>query len=333
MSEPSPFLRQWILLRKIAAADGAATIKSLVEETGVSDKTIRRDLDLLREAGFPISEQIGEFGRKAFAIQVEAIPTMGFTYDEALSLFFCKRAVASLEGTFFWESAQQAFQKIQATLGPRVAEFVEQTVNRFHQRQASGNYSARSPLINDLLVGIEDCRSIQITYHSARSTEPTTYEVYPYGLVENNGSLYLIGHSMQHDEVRNWKVDRILQTERTRRKFIRPNHFSLEDYLAGSLGVFHGLEQVTVRVRFLPSAARYATERQMHASQQVEMERDGSVILQWELSSTREIRGYILSFGASAEVLAPAALREELREESERLQRLYDPNIARQSEE
>ncbi|MFM7844767.1 MAG: helix-turn-helix transcriptional regulator [Planctomycetota bacterium] len=324
MSEPSPFLRQWILLRQIAAADGAATVKYLADQTGVCDKTIRRDLDLLREAGFPITENVGEFGRKAFAIGVEVIPTLCFTYDEALALFFCRRAVNSMEGTFFWESAQQAFNKIQATLGPRVADYVEQTITRFHQRTSNGNYADRGPIINDLLIGIEDSRAIEITYHSSSSTEPTTYEVHPYGLVENHGSLYLIGYSLQHLEIRNWKVDRIQEAERTRRKFVRPTDFSLDNYLAGSVGVFHGYDQVTVRVRFVPSAARYATERQMHASQQAEALRDGSTIVTWQLSSTREIRGYILSFGAAAEVLEPASLREDIRSEGERLRQLYE---------
>jgi predicted DNA-binding transcriptional regulator YafY len=324
MSEPSPFLRQWILLRQIAAANGAATVKYLADQTGVCDKTIRRDLDLLRDAGFPITENVGEFGRKAFAIGVEAIPTLSFTYDEALALFFCRRAVNALEGTFFWESAQQAFHKIQATLGPQVADYVEQTITRFHQRTPNGNYADRGPIINDLLIGIEDSRAVEITYHSASSTEPTTYEVHPYGLVENHGSLYLIGYSLQHLEIRNWKVDRIRETERTRRKFVRPQDFSLDDYLAGSIGVFHGFDEVTVRVRFVPSAARYAAERQMHVSQQAESQRDGSAIITWKLTSTREIRGYILSFGAAAEVLEPASLRDEIRGEGERLRQLYE---------
>jgi DeoR/GlpR family transcriptional regulator of sugar metabolism len=47
MQSASPLLRQWSLLRAIAA-DGEATIKSLVAETGMSDKTIRRDIAVLR---------------------------------------------------------------------------------------------------------------------------------------------------------------------------------------------------------------------------------------------------------------------------------------------
>jgi len=55
-------------------------------------------------------------------------------------------------------------------------------------------------------------------------------------MVEHRGSLCLVGHSQQHDEVRHWKVDRIEAVEVTRFPFQRPADFDLEKHLTGSLG-------------------------------------------------------------------------------------------------
>ncbi len=308
----STLLRQWMVLRAIAAAGGNATIKTLVEQTGKSEKTIRRDVSLLRRVGFPVIETTGDFGRKMFAIDADELPRVGLCYDEALALFFCRRAVLPLAGTFFWESAEAAFKKIKASLGQRVAAYVDQMLGRVYQTHIGGAYADKAELIDRLLVGIEECRSTFITYHSSRSSEPLTYPIWPYGLVAHRGSLYVVGHSEQHDEVRHWKVDRIEDVDVTRVPFQRPADFDLESHLAGSLGIYHGKENVRVRARFTTSAARYIREKRMHASQRVIQERDGSAIAEWTLSNTVEAKSFLLSFGSAAEVLEPEGLRQEI---------------------
>jgi len=326
LADKSPFLRQWLILRAIAAASGEATIKTLVEQTGKSEKTIRRDVVLLRKAGIPVVERTGDFGRKTFSVDGAVVPRVDLCYDEALALFFCRQAVLPLAGTFFWDSAETAFRKVRASLGPRVVAYVARMLGRVYQTHAGGAYAGKSELIDQLLIAIEDCRATFITYHSSRSSEPLTYPVEPYGMIEHRGSLYLVGHSQQHDEVRHWKVDRIEAVEVTKFPFQRPADFDLEKHLTGSLGVFHGKANVRVRVRFAASAARYLREKRMHASQRVTDRRDGGATVEWTLSSTVEAKSLILSFGAAAEVLEPAELRAEIAAEVATLAKTYATN-------
>ena len=46
--------RQWTVLREIEASTSGTTINQLAEITGVTTRTIRRDLVALQEAGFPL---------------------------------------------------------------------------------------------------------------------------------------------------------------------------------------------------------------------------------------------------------------------------------------
>jgi len=62
----SPLPRQWQLLEQLSTKK--ATIKELVKATGMSEKTIRRDLVMLREIGFDLIETVGEFGRKYWSL-------------------------------------------------------------------------------------------------------------------------------------------------------------------------------------------------------------------------------------------------------------------------
>lgn len=319
----SPLLRQWLVLRAIAASRGEATIKTLVAQTGKSEKTIRRDIALLRKVGFPIVETSGDYGRKTFAVDAADPPRVDLCYDEALALFFCRRAVLPLAGTFFWRSADAAFRKIRVSLGPRVVAYVDRMLGRVFQTRGVGGYADKAELIDQLLIGIEECRATFITYHSTRSSEPLTYPIRPYGMVEHRGSLYVVGHSEQHDEVRHWKVDRVQDVEVTPVPFQMPADFNVESHLAGSLGIYHGTGSIRVRVRFAAPAARYICEKQMHVSQRVSRERDGSAIAEWTLSSTVEARSFILSFGSSAEVLELRELRAEIAAEIAVLAKKY----------
>src|SRR5690606_4404035 len=174
-------------------------------------KTIRRDLIQLRDLGFPISPETGVYGRNHWVATVDSgTPPLTFDVSEILALYVGRALLEPLAGTVVWESAQSAFKKIRASLGEPALQYLDGLAGLILRTSfRDSNYRERSQVIDDLMVAIEDRRITFITYQSARSTEPLTYDIYPYGLIWHRGSLYLVAHSQQHDEVRTFKVDRI----------------------------------------------------------------------------------------------------------------------------
>jgi len=164
-----------------------------------------------------------------------------------------------------------------------------------------------------------------LTYQSLRATEPVTYDIYPYGLTYHRGSLYLVGRAPEHDDIRHWKVDRIESAKVTGFPFKWPEDFDLQDHLATSFGVYHGNGEVHVKVRFSPDVARYVEESSWHASQKLNKQSDGSLVAEFDLGGTEEIKAWVLSFGRNAVVLEPEELRCEIREELQRLLGRYQP--------
>jgi predicted DNA-binding transcriptional regulator YafY len=67
--DESVLARQWRLLKLLTFAPKGFTVKELVAVSGVSEKTIRRDLVFLKEVGFDVSETVEEFGRKLWRIR------------------------------------------------------------------------------------------------------------------------------------------------------------------------------------------------------------------------------------------------------------------------
>jgi hypothetical protein len=64
-------------------------------------------------------------------------------------------------------------------------------------------------------------------------------------------------------------------------------------------------------------------ESHWHPTQSIEDLADGGVLLKMSVASMMELGRWVRGWGDKAEVLAPASLREELRQESLRLARLY----------
>jgi proteasome accessory factor B len=261
-----------------------------------------------------VEEMPQDHGRKAWRISpAKNQPGLNFAFDEALALYLGRRFLEPLAGTPFWNAAQQAFRKIRAVLGDGAIRYLEAFSEKFHQTTVgAGDYSQKAEVIDALMVGIEDSKAVFITYQSLRATEPVTYDIYPYGLVYHRGSLYLVGKSTEDGSIRHWKLDRMQAAEVTKFPFQRPKDFDLQQHLRGSFGVFHGDGDIRVKVRFSPTVARSVHESTWHVSQKLTHEKDGSVMAEFQLSTTEEIKRWGLSFGRHAAVLEPEELRNEI---------------------
>lgn len=80
---------------------------------------------------------------------------------------------------------------------------------------------------------------------------------------------------------------------------------------------------MTVKVWFAASQARYLRERAWAERQDIEERPDGSVVLAMETSGRYDVKKWVLSYGADAELLEPEDLREEIREEVTALAQSY----------
>jgi len=69
-------------------------------------------------------------------------------------------------------------------------------------------------------------------------------------------------------------------------------------------------------LKFVPSAAKYIREKIWHESQHLQVNPDQSVTMTLSLRSLIEVRRWVLSWGSECEVLAPAALKDDIRREA-----------------
>ncbi|MBA3298371.1 MAG: HTH domain-containing protein, partial [Acidobacteria bacterium] len=126
MPRNAEVIRQWTILKELEASR-RATIDGLAAQTGVTTRTIRRDLEALQEAGFPLFDETHD-GKKYWTLEQKAFKRLddtAFTLAELSALYFSRTLVECLSGTPFERDVRSAFDKLSAALTPGMRQLLD----------------------------------------------------------------------------------------------------------------------------------------------------------------------------------------------------------------
>ncbi|QDT37595.1 helix-turn-helix transcriptional regulator [Stratiformator vulcanicus] len=308
--------RQLLIVRLASSRRRGLTVNDLVDETGASEKTIRRDISALQQSGFPLEEIEEAYGRKRWRMAAdEGLANVRLDASELLSIYVAVKKMESFAGTPLWEGVESAIRKIRSTVGESLIRYLDKVERAVGVSQTrSSDYSGHGPILDDLMMATEERRTTHITYQSQRSTEPLTYDVWPYHLKEFRGSFYLIAQSHQHDEIRTFKVDRISNVHVDNFPFPEPKSFDPERFFKNSFGIFSSDgPPITVRIRFESAVRRFVEEHQWGSCRRLEPQHDGSLLGVFVVTDLEEIESFVMSFGGQAIVLEPDELKSTVR--------------------
>jgi len=305
-------IRQWKILKRIEAGR-YTTSQDLADEHGVTERTIRRDIEALQEAGFPLYDERSE-GRKIWRL-VEGYKqrlTQTFSLAELSALYFSKNLMSFLGGAPFAQDLEAAFAKIREALPARSLPYLERIQDLFMARPDPWkDYSRKQDVIANLVDATLHQKQVKIAYFSFNSRRSKSYTVDPYRLVYYHGGLYLYARAHEYGEVRTFAVERVEKIEVLEEGFEVPADFSVSEYGRGAFGITGGEPQM-VEVLVAPSMAAYIRERVWHESQEMEDRPDGSVLLRMSVAPGFELKSWIKGFLPHVQVLKPAALRDEI---------------------
>jgi predicted DNA-binding transcriptional regulator YafY len=305
-------IRQWKILKRIEAGRYVSS-RDLVTEHGVSERTIRRDIEALQEAGFPLYDERQE-GRKIWRL-VEGYRqriTQTFSLAELAALYFGRNLMAFLGGAPFAQDIESAFEKIRAALPERSLPYLQRIQGLFIARpEPHKDYSRKREVIAALIDASLHQRRVVFEYFSFSSGQQKQYHAEPYRVVYYHGGLYLYARVEEYGEVRTFAVERIERIEVLDDEFELPADFDVSHYAYGAFGIAGGQPE-RVEILFDRELAGYIRERVWHESQTLTERDDGRVLLVLSVAPNRELRAWIKGFLPNVEVLAPVALRERI---------------------
>ncbi len=99
-----------------------------------------------------------------------------------------------------------------------------------------------------------------------------------------------------------------------------PLGFDVNAYVQDALVVMRG-KPIAVELLFAKPTAAWVKERLWHPSQHLTQLKDGRLRMTLQVADTRELVGWILSFGSGVRVMRPQALRKQVREEARKILR------------
>jgi len=308
-------IRQWKILKRIEAGRYTTT-REMGAEYGVGERTIRRDLEALQEAGFPLYDDRKD-GRKVWRL-VEGYKqklSQTFTLSELAALFFGRNLMSFLGGSPFVQDLESAYSKIRDALPERSLPYLSRIQEVFAARpDPRKDYSDKQDVIAALIDGVLHQRQARIEYYSFNSRRLKSYTVDPYRVVYHHGGLYLYARAHEYGEVRTFAVERIETLELLEESYEIPSDFSVAEYARSAFGIAGG-DAEQVEILFDPEMANYIRERTWHESQGIEDGPAGAVILKLHVALGWELKSWIKGFAPHVQVLRPAHLREELSRE------------------
>lgn len=310
-------IRQWRILKRIEAGR-YTTAQDLADEHGVTERTIRRDIEALQEAGFPLYDERSE-GRKVWRL-VEGYKqrlTQTFTLAELSALYFSKNLMSFLGGAPFGSDLESAFAKIREALPARSLPYLARIQDLFSARPDPWkDYSDKQDVIAALIDAVLHQRQAIIEYFSFNSRRTKTYTIDPYRVVYYHGGLYLYARAHEYGEVRTFAVERIEKIEVRDQTFESPQDFSVAEYAKGAFGIAGGKPEA-VEVVFDAEMAGYIRERVWHESQSMEDGPGGSVVLRMNVSPGFELQAWVKGFLPHVKVVKPASLRSAIAKDLE----------------
>jgi predicted DNA-binding transcriptional regulator YafY len=328
MPRNAEVIRQWTILREIEGARGSGvTIDDLASLCAVTTRTIRRDLQALEEAGFPVyDDKSHDDGRTRWRVNGQAFKGLaaGLTVSELCALYFSRTLLESLSGTPFRDDVESAFEKLATVLTPHMRQFLDQ-LPRVIATKADPLRRKDDPrqqqLIARALEATLHLRQAQLTYYSKSSDRTKTYLIHPYRLAYAQGGLYLLGYVPEYGEVRTFAIERMQDLSLLEDRFT-PIEDLPNDAFPHSLGVHSGPPD-RIEIEFQPAVADYVRAREWHPSQHIRDGNAGAVVLTLDVCRDRALHSWILSFGPFARVLAPEALAREIADQFEEARARY----------
>ncbi|MFE9256159.1 helix-turn-helix transcriptional regulator [Streptomyces sp. NPDC006879] len=220
----------------------------LAERLGVSSRTIRRDIDRLRELGYPVEASMGAVGGYRL-VAGTALPPLVLDDEEAVAIAVGLRAGAShaIEGVE--EASVRALAKLEQVLPARLRRRVS-TLQTATLPLTRGDGASIDPqALTTTAAAATGHERLRFAYRAGDGTESKRLTE-PYRLVSTGWRWYLVAYDLDRADWRTFRMDRVSEPLATGARFT-PRELPLGDAAAFVARSIHPRQQAyQVEVEF-----------------------------------------------------------------------------------
>lgn len=249
--------------------------EELAERLDVSPRTVRRDIDRLRELGYAVDASRGVAG--GYQLRGGAsLPPLLLEDEEAVAIAVGLRTAASGAVAGMEETSVQALTKVIALMPPRLRHRMDAVRSQTDNAAWGGGPVIDPDVLTTLAQTCRDDEVVRFGY-TARGADPTERRVEPLRLVSTGRRWYLVAYDRDRQDWRSFRLDRIVDVVATGQRF-RPRELPAEDAATFvQAGIRRMPQRYAVRIR-LTDAAEVVAGAVGHWGT-VTSEGDGSLLL------------------------------------------------------
>lgn len=282
------------------------TAPELAERFAVSRRTINRDVEDLCKAGIPIRTAQGSGGGISIMDGYRMDRTILTSRDMQMILAGL-RSLDSVSGSRYYSQLMEKLQSgSSAYIGGSDSILID---------LSSWNKSSLAPKIEVIQSAIENRNLLEFRYYAPSGESSRTIE--PYYLVFKWSNWYVWGWCTSRKDFRLFKLNRMDGAAETNCGFTCRNapvpDLSNEKVFPGG---------IKVKALFTPDMKwRLIEEYGLHCFTETD---DGRLLFTADFTDMDNLVSWLLTFGAKAEVLEPAEVRNRIRRMAEALAKIYD---------
>jgi len=327
------FLRFLTMLQQVPTAPKKTTTRDLqtaLEQHGVavSQRTIQRDLKSLM-AVLPGLQVDGarDFPGWSWSRDVKLMDLPHMDVNVALTFQLADYFLRQLFPPSVLAHLQPYFERAEAVLQVGSAGY-----DRWRQkvRFLSRTQPLIAARIDDEVVAavyrsLFEGRQFRGRYVK-RDGDEVEYDINPLGLIFRESVVYLVATVWHYRDVRHFALHRFRSCRVQDEPALVPEGFNLDEYIAQGSFFYVPCEtaQIELQIRFYQGAGYHLLETPLSHDQQCRLLTEDEVEIQATVADSAQLRWWLLGFGAKVKVIAPSALRLEMREIAGEMVRLYD---------
>jgi predicted DNA-binding transcriptional regulator YafY len=288
----------------------------------VDVRTVRRYITMLQDMGIPVEAERGPYG--AYELhRGHKLPPLMFTDAEAVALTLGLIAIREFRFPVDVAAVEGALAKTERVLPEKA----------FHQARSiqeaiAFNVSPPPALLqNDFLatlsLAVQQRQQVHLHYQSYTGDE-SERAFDAYGIVFNEGYWYTAGYCHLRQDLRTFRLDRIVALEALAQSFERPENFDTLEHVLSSLASWQGTDQIEILMETTMEGAQQVTRHLLGTLEQTE----AGIIFRRAAYQLEWVALFFMSLDFPVHIIQTPELRDMLRTLASRALRMADGQIA-----
>lgn len=309
-------------------------VSEVAADLGTSERTVRRDIAELQDAGIDI--EVTKRANRVFArLTAERnYSPVSITKRERFTLLAVRRVFDVFKGTPLHDDVLSVLAKLEQRMSEKEraehAALGEQFV--YMPDHGTKSYEGKEDIIDAIQTGIITRKVVRYRYADARRRVRAGY-LAPFRMVMYRHGLYVIGGRIEEPDsdvtsapLGMFAVERFSEAEHLRaHEFQFPADAPVREVLHGAFGPHlpdaSGGHDVVVE--FSAEKAHLVSSREWHPTQHVTTLASGRIRLAFRAPSLAPIVSWVLEWGPHARAIAPNALVDQVVRELDGARRQY----------